>query len=234
MTFESTHRFRSLARSAFAPEGSDALDRAAFLMLLVFLIAQPLLFRGDPARVAERGRSCAARQPVAQRLRLPDGRGRPAVPLGAAASAAATASPGSRVGLDAAGRRSTPPAPGGSPAENCLREPSNLPRNGPNPPSLRVPPDPAGEHFDRPVGDGFVHPGLAFLPVPFLRSRLPHPVPRAPPRLRLGRPGVRRACAAPPGRASLRHGGAGRRPCPQTPPPPRPDGSESPSASPSE
>lgn len=44
MPHGSLHRFRSLAQSALAPEGSDALDRAAFLMLLVFLIAQPFLY----------------------------------------------------------------------------------------------------------------------------------------------------------------------------------------------
>ena len=44
MTLGSLHRFRSLARSAIAPDGSDTLDRAAFLMLLVFMIAGPLLY----------------------------------------------------------------------------------------------------------------------------------------------------------------------------------------------
>lgn len=44
MTLGFLHRFRSLAHSAFAPDGSDTLDRAAFLMLLAFIIAGPFLY----------------------------------------------------------------------------------------------------------------------------------------------------------------------------------------------
>jgi hypothetical protein len=44
MTLGFLHRLRSRARSALTPDGSDTLDRAAFLMLLAFIIAEPFLY----------------------------------------------------------------------------------------------------------------------------------------------------------------------------------------------